>query len=117
MRSWFCTFGVPTTLRSDRGPQFAARDFQVFLKNWNIKWKPCSSYYASSNKHTVGNVKKMKCLVLTTLETMDRGLLELRMTPLNGMNPAEQVFGRLVRTLVPSVDSGQRRILSVLQLA
>ena len=34
-------------------------------------------------------------------ELLDKGLLELRVTPVNGMTPAERVFGRMVRTLVP----------------
>ena len=41
------------------------------------------------------------------MDKFEVGLMEIRTTPINGMAPVARVFGRLVRTLVPSANLGR----------
>jgi transposase InsO family protein len=109
----FVDLGVPTRFRSDGGPQFAANAFQNALRNWGVEWQNSSPYYAQSNGHAEAAVDAMKRLVEKIAPAGDldsdeflQGLLEFRNTPReNGMSPAEMVFGRQLRSILPAHKS------------
>ena len=99
-REFFADLGVPTTLRSDNGPQFAAASFQKFLQRWGVKWSPSTPHYPQSNWSEV-YVKKCKHMLAkltkpdTTSEEFHEAMLELRNTPnADGRSPNMIVYGR-----------------------
>jgi len=112
----FAAIGIPVRIRSDGGPQFKAKEFQDFLKDWGIQWAPSSVENPSSNGHAEAAVKAMKALVQKTggniaSEKFRRGLLEWRNTPnATGKSPAQVMFGRPLRGFLPvhpSILDGQ----------
>ena len=108
-RKFFRDMGVPVRLRTDGGPQFASHEFAEFLRRWGVSHEMSSPHYPQSNGHAESAVKAVKHLVLKVApsgklnEDFDRGLLELRNTPRqDGRSPAQVLFGRPLRSLVPA---------------
>ncbi|CAL4150502.1 unnamed protein product, partial [Meganyctiphanes norvegica] len=65
---WFCERGFPTTLVSDNGPQFTAKEFGVKMSKWGVKHLLTPPYHPASNglaERAVGTIKghlkKMDC--------------------------------------------------------
>jgi len=106
MIKFFITFGVPSQLRSDGGPQFKAKEFQDFLLRWGVTWTPSSPYmhcaHAEANVRTLKNlVAKSGCKSIDE-EEFQHGLLELRNSPRSdGRSSAQIVFGHPLRSKVP----------------
>lgn len=83
----------------------------VFRRPVDAEIGQSSSYFPQSNGGAECAVRKVKYLALKTdldEDAMARGLLELRNTPVKGMAPSERVFGRVMRTLIPSLNLGRR---------
>ena len=49
LRRLFSTFGVPTEISSDGGPEYEAHEFKNFLKRWGVKHRESSAYLPTSN--------------------------------------------------------------------
>ena len=104
----FCMTGCPTMLFTDGGKQFTAADTQNFLRNWGVSHRLSSPMYPQSNGLAESAVKALKLLLKKhknkpRSQNFRLGLLELRNTPREGgKSPAEIVFGRQLRTLLPS---------------
>ncbi|XP_057302761.1 uncharacterized protein K02A2.6-like [Hydractinia symbiolongicarpus] len=107
LRKLFATFGVPEELSSDGGPEFCATHTSTFLKNWGVRHRVSSAYFAQSNGRAEVAVKKCKRLLMENINpngSLDndgflRALLQVRNTPDPDCNisPAEVVFGRPIR--------------------
>ncbi len=114
----FATFGVPIRLRTDGGPQFTSAAFVKFLDDWNINPGVSAPHYPQSNGHAEAAVKAMKALVIKTDckgnlhdEAFLSGLLEWRCTPKDhGCSPAQLLYGRSIRTRVPSTESALEKV-------
>ena len=108
---YFTTFGVPEELSTDGGPEFTARETTAFLKRWGVRHRLSSAYHPQSNGRAEVAVKAMKRLLASSTPdtgTMDTervagGLLQFRNTPdpETGLSPAQIVFGRSLRDLLP----------------
>ena len=48
LTNWFLELGIPTRLRSDKGPQFR-KDFNDYCADLNIDKETSSTYYPQSN--------------------------------------------------------------------
>ena len=111
LQSTFSGIGIPVRIRSDGGPQFKAQEFSDFLTRWGIVWEPSSVENPSSNGHAEAAVKAMKTLLNKTggdvhSEAFRLGLLEWRNTPnKTGKSPAQVMFGRPLRTLIPTHEA------------
>ena len=57
------TFGVPTSLSSDGGPEFSATPTSEFLSRWGVHHRESSAYYPQSNGRAEVAVKKVKRLL------------------------------------------------------
>ena len=122
MTSWFATYGIPKRIVSDGGPQFKSERFEAMCAKWNIYHSVSSPYNPRSNGKAEAAVKTIKNLMKKCdcngnimAETFKAGLLEHRSTPGgDGKSPAEIVYGREIRTLVPnfahmdSIDSDNK---------
>ena len=109
LQEWFADYGVPQRFRSDGGPQFKSAQFRSFVKDWGIEHVMSTPHYAQSNGLAESAVKSMKKLIIKTTEggVLDKerflkGLIEFRNAPRsNNCSPAQEVFGRETRTLLP----------------
>lgn len=109
LREIFALVGVPQVLKSDGGPQFAARHTKEFLRRWGVIHRITSPHYPQANGHAESSVKAVKRLIQKSTVGGDldtdayaKGLLELRNTPrADGRSPAETLYGHPLRTTVP----------------
>ena len=109
LRKCFSLVGIPCMLVSDGGPQFKSMAFKEWCKSWGIKNEYSSPYNPRSNGLAEAAVKTLKKLVSKTttngnIETdaFYKAILELRNTPrVDGSSPAEVLFGRPVRGVIP----------------
>lgn len=105
LQSMFAHHGVPETLVTDNGPQFAAHSFSTFAANYGFKHVTSSPKFPQSNGEAERAVQTAKNL-LTKAEDPYLALLSYRSTPLqNGFSPAELLMGRRLRTTVPTLPS------------
>lgn len=109
LRSLFARLGMPETLVSDNGPQFASADFDQFCLHNGIKHITTAPYHPQSNgqverfvdtfKRSVKKIREGKGAIQ---EALDVFLLTYRTTPNpatpEGISPSEAMFGRKIRT-------------------
>ena len=84
-------------------------NFRSFMKRWGVVHQLSSPHYPQSNGLAESAVKAMKRIVQKTtlngvldVEAFCKGIIEFRNTPRqNGKSPAEFVFGREMRAVVP----------------
>ena len=105
-KSIFARHGKPDLLYTDNGPQFVNYEFQLFLKNWEIKHITSSPKYPQSNGFIERHVQTIKRLLKKSLydnRDIYVSLLEYRSTPLReGLpSPAELLYGRKLKSMIP----------------
>ena len=98
----FARFGIPETVVSDNGPQYASHEFQEFAKAYDFNPVTSSPLFPQSNgqaERTVQTVKKL----LKESSDPDMALLTYRTTPFPwcGLSPAELLMGRRLRANLP----------------
>lgn len=110
LRTLFSKFGVPESIVSDNGPQFAAAEFQEFCKGNGIRHMRIAPYHPASNGLAERGVQTFKGgyrkLTEGTIEDrLARFLLQYRVTPhtTTGCSPAELMFGRKLRTRLDAI--------------
>ena len=97
--------GIPETVRSDNGPQFAS-PFTEFAKKWNFDHTTSSPRNPRNNGQAEATVKVTKGL-LTCAKYSGQdpylALLAYRSTPINAHlhSPAEMLYQRAIHTTVP----------------
>ncbi len=62
-KKWFAIHGIPETLESDGGPQFALNEFKMFALRWQFNHRISSPHYARSNGFAERNVQTTKNLL------------------------------------------------------
>ena len=102
LKSVFSRHGVPISLVTDNGPQYASQEMTQFSSTYGFNHITSSPHYHQSNglaKRTVKTIKRM----LTTSPDVNLALLSYRATPLPwcGLSPAELSMGHAIRTDVP----------------
>ena len=116
LRKLFSQFGLPETMVSDNGPQFAAQEFQEFCRSNGIRHTLIAPYHPSSNglaERAVRIVKQgLKKLTEGSMsDRLSRFLFQYRLTPqtTTGSAPAELLLGRRPRSrldlLKPSLET------------
>ena len=95
---------------TDSGPQFLSREFRNFTTEWAIQHVMSPPEHHLSNGKAEGAVKitkTMTCKALRDGTDQYAVLLELRNTPRQdtGISPAEMMFGRNTRSLLPSTGT------------
>ena len=112
VRDLFCMAGVFNVVWTDGGPQFRSKEFQDFIRRWGVKHYTSSPGYPQSNGRAEAAVKSTKKLIRRCWNPQSRqldqelwvqGVLQHRNTPgPSGRSPAEILYGRPVRDLVPA---------------
>ncbi|XP_021379727.1 uncharacterized protein K02A2.6-like [Mizuhopecten yessoensis] len=108
LRKQFARLGVPTTIVSDGGPQYSSQESSKFAKKVGINQKMSSPNHAQSNGKAESAVKIIKHMMIKSLrDDSDQceALLEQRNPPRQdtGKRPAEMMFGRNTRSMIPTV--------------
>ena len=106
LKAMFARYGVPDTLISDNGPQFASEEFASFAKKWGFEHVTSSPCYPQSNGKAENAVKTVKRLFTKCRESGQsefRALMDWRNTPTEGLgtSPAQRFLGRRCKTLIP----------------
>ena len=119
LKGHFARYGIPMQIVTDSGSQFLSREFKDFTRNWGIGHAASSPEHHKSNRKAEAAVKIAKMMMRKALlDGTDQyeALLELRKTPRQdtGVSPAEMMFGRNTRSMLPSV--GTKRIRSKRQV-
>ena len=105
LRQLFAQFGIPESLVSDNGPQFAAVEFQDFCRLNGIRHIRVAPYHPSSNglaeravRIFKEGLKKQSGGSLT--DQIARMLFQYRITPhtTTGIAPADLLMGRTLRS-------------------
>ncbi|KAL1460267.1 hypothetical protein WDU94_012188 [Cyamophila willieti] len=111
LRNLFCTFGIPTTLVSDNGPQFKSSLFEAFLENNGVCHRTSAPYHPSTNgqaERFVQTIKKsLKCMQDERGDVnlkLNRLLMQMRRVPNdNGDSPYSLMFGRDIRSRLDAI--------------
>ena len=106
----FARYGIPMTLVSDNGPQFASQEFRKFVDCWGIEHVLTSPYHPRSNGKAESAVKTAKTLMAKAAHSgsdLFLMLLEYRNTPTQSLDssPAQQMICRAIRSRLPSNPS------------
>ena len=101
----------PKTLKSDNGPQFSAKMFQDFAKEWCFDHITSSPIYPKSNGFIERHVQTVKQALIKAKQNgndPDLTLLCLRTTPISAKipSPAELITGRKPRGNLPTRHTG-----------
>jgi hypothetical protein len=108
----FSRHGIPETLMSDNGPQFASDDFARFAAAWDFKHITSSPRYPQSNglaEKTVQTVKSILDKAKAGKSSALISILEYRNTPVDGLaSPAQLLMGRQLRSVLPATASQLR---------
>jgi transposase InsO family protein len=108
LKKQFSRFGIPCIIVSDGGPQFSSQEFRNFAKTWRIDHVMSSPNHPQANGKAEAAVKIVKQIISKCLRDHTdqyEALLEQRNTPRQdtGLSPAEMLFGRSTRTLLPNL--------------
>ncbi|XP_040564139.1 uncharacterized protein K02A2.6 [Lepeophtheirus salmonis] len=97
---WFTCFGVPRTLHSDNGPQFANDKFRIKLSEWGGETHTFSAVPPQSNGLAKRAVPIIKSLVKKNPGlSLDELLFSYRSTPwVCGKTPSALLFSHKIRT-------------------
>ena len=101
LKSMFARHGIPESVMSDNGPQYASQLFQSFAKEYNFISVTSSPRYPQANGEDERAVRTIKNLLNKSPDPY-RALLAYRNTPLhNSYSPAELLMSRRLRSDIP----------------
>ena len=102
LKSIFARHGIPETVHSDNGPQYASREFSSFAKQYCFVRLTSSPRYPQSNGQAERTVQTVKHMLKKSSDP-HQALLNYRATPLPWCkrSPAELLMGRVIRSRIP----------------
>ena len=109
----FQVHGLPETIRSDNGPQFASEEFTAFCDYLDIKhqkgipfWPQSNGEVERFNETLIKIVKIANAQKRDLREEVGNFLLQYRSTPhsTTGVAPSELLMGRKLRDKLPSIS-------------
>lgn len=106
LKKHMARYGIPDKVVSDNGPPFFGKEFKEFAKTYEFKHVTSSPLYPRSNGKVENAVKTAKRLMKKAKHSESDAhlaLLDYRNTPTEGvgLSPAQVMFGRRTRTLLP----------------
>ena len=107
LKGLFARYGIPLQMVTDCGPQILSREFRNFTTEWAIQHVTLSPEHHLSNGKAKAAVKITKTMMYKALrDGTDQyaALLELPRQD-TGISPAEMMFGRNTRSLLPSTGT------------
>ena len=114
MKKIFVTHGIPKQVFSDNGAQYTSKSFKEFSDVGDFTDNTSSPEFPQSNglvERAVQIVKRILFKAEQTNEDPYLGLLNLNNIPIeDGLTPAEKMFNRRPRTLLPSLNENNHVI-------
>ena len=105
LRSIFARHGIPETVVSDNGPQYASYEFARFASEEGFTHVTSSPRYPQSNGKAERTVQTVKAMLKKSVDPYG-ALLAYRTTSLEcGYSPAQLLMGRQLRTSIPVMAS------------
>ena len=110
LKAHLARYGIPKQLVTDNGPQFVSDEFRKFTESWGIEHTTTSPHHSQANGKCEAAVKIAKRMLRKTTklgEDQYLALLNIRNVPTQGVDssPAQRLFGRRTRTLLPTTQS------------
>ena len=110
LKKHFATHGIPIIVQTDRGPPFTSQEMSDFAAAYEFEQSFSSPEFPQSNGKVESTVKIAKRLLKKTKRAQGDFALTLmnwRNTPTEGLqsSPAQRLFGRRTRTLLPTKHS------------
>ena len=107
LKQHFARHGIPDTMVSDNGPQFASEEFRNFSNEWEFEHVTSSPGYPQSNGMAESAVKTVKRILKKAKEAGTDPLLAVldhRNTPSPGLDssPVQRLMSRRTKTLLPT---------------
>ena len=109
LKAHFSRYGVPSVVISDNGPQFSSEEFDEFSQKWEFEHRCSSPGHQQANGMAESAVKMAKKLIRKAIDSgrdPQLAILDYRNTPTQdfGSSPAQRMFGRRTRTLLPMCE-------------
>ena len=111
MRDFCANWNIPEHITTDGGPQMMSGVFQKWMKDWDIKHVPSSTYFPHSNSRAETAVKSSKRMLqdcVSRVGSIDndkfvKAILQYWNTPHQDCrrSQAQKVFGRTLRDHIP----------------
>lgn len=106
IKAHFARHGIPDTVVTDNGPQFASGEFRAFAKSWRFNHDTSSPHRPQGNGKVENSVNTCKNIIKKCADAKTDiylALLDFRNTPSEkiGFSPAERLFGRRAKTRLP----------------
>ena len=115
MKHIFSIHGTPKILFSDNGPQYASREFRNFSISWDFEHNTSSPESPQSNGLVEREIQTVRRVIRKAEESNEDhylALLNLNAIPLkDGRSPAEKMFNRRIRMVLPSMIEFPRQPL------
>ena len=107
LKKRFSTHGIPDTFHSDNGPPFTLNEFSAFAVMHEFEHVTSSPEYPQSSgkvENAVKTAKNLRKKSACTSSDFHLALLDWRNSRTEGMksSPAQRMFGRRTRTLLPT---------------
>ena len=108
----FSEYGVPKTLKSDNGPPFNSKEFEMFSSNLGFKHRKITPYWPRANAEVERFMRTAKKVIKTAYVEGKNWMQELycflrnyRATPhsTTGVPPATLLFGRPMAVKLPQL--------------
>ena len=98
--------GIPDKIVSDNGPQFSSQEFKKFKDLYEFDHVTSSPTYPQSNGKAVKTAQRIMLKESEAGIDPYLGFLDFRNTPTEGLGtpPAQRLFGRRTKTLLPTSD-------------
>ena len=113
MKDVFARHGIPDEVYSDNDPQYKAKSFKDFSKEWGFIHTTSSPQYPQSNGLAEALVKILKQMInkcINSGQDIKASLLAIRNTPLKcGSSPAQLLLGRPLREHLPALPDNKCR--------
>ena len=110
LKNQFARHGIPDTLDSDNGSQFAFREFSEFTSAWQFDHQTLSPHFPQSNgkiENAVTSAKRLLTKAKASGQDPYLAILDWRNTPSAtiGTSPVQRLFGRRTKTMLPTAGT------------
>ena len=105
----FSSYGVPCTLISDNGPQFAFQELYEFAVEWDFEHCPSAPTHSNADGKVESGVKAAKSMLKNCKKSNsdpNLALLEIRNTHTQGVgtSPAQRMLNRRIKSILPTTE-------------
>lgn len=116
----FASFGVPSSITADNGPQFRSAELKHFCTSFGIHLNLSTPYWPEQNGAVERQMRNLgRRIKISTIQESDwksdllEYLLMYHSTPqeTTGVSPAQMMFGRDMRNKIPSLQKNPSRFL------